>query len=197
MVGRPVLSPSHGTRAPTALCLSLPVTQDSRKKFRCVPRIPSPTRDNALLPPSIMASALAPCPLLVPLAARAPERMLLLPGSPLWQCPLALKLCQGKQFPLISQLRQQRVPSPRGQLSSGWLPRGPAYAGNCIAELRGAQDSQGSLRGDLPASSVGLREQSRLYPSWMGAAGDWWHSLQSWVDGWSVQPGWLIPGYLS
>lgn len=50
--------------------------------------------------------------LLVP-AACAPEKMLLLSGSPLWQCPLALKLCQGKQFPLISQSEQHCGPSSR------------------------------------------------------------------------------------
>lgn len=95
-----------GPRLPLHSYPNLPVTQDSRKQFSCVWRIPCPTQDNALLrQPSWLVHWLS-VTCWVP-AACSLERMLLLPGSPLWQCPLALKLCQGKQFPLISQLGQQ------------------------------------------------------------------------------------------
>lgn len=106
-----------------------------------------------------MTSALAPRHLLV-LAVCAPERMPLLPGSPLsLAMPTGPETRPRQAVPSNLTVRAAMRPLLRGQLSSGWLPRGPTYAGNCIAELGDAQDSQWSLHSDLPASSIGLRER--------------------------------------
>lgn len=136
--GRPVLSPSHGTRAPTALCLSLPVTQDSRKKFSCVWRIPWPTQDHALLShPSWLPQWLT-----VSLAGAC----CLCPGedaSSSWQPSLAKptgpETLPKQAVPSNLPVRVAMRPLLQGQLSPGWLPRGPTCAGNCGTELRGAQ----------------------------------------------------------
>lgn len=155
-VGRPVPSPSHGTRAPTALRPSLPVTQDSRKKFSCVWRIPCPNQDNALLPrPSWLLHWLrVTCWSLLPVPQRG--GLFFLAAS--LAMPTGSKTLRRQAVPSNLPVRAAMRPLLQGQLSSGWLPRSPTYAGNCIAGLRGAQDSHWSLHSDLPAPCTGLRE---------------------------------------
>lgn len=151
---RPGLSPSHGTKAPIALCLSLPVTQDCRKKFSCVWRIPCPTQDNALLPHSSWLLHW----LGVTYWSLCPRE----DASSSWQPSLAMptdpETLPRQAVPSNLPVRAAMRPLLQGQLSSGWLPRGSAYAGNCNAELRGASNSQWSLRSDLSASYIGLKE---------------------------------------
>lgn len=106
VAGRPGLSPSLGTWAPIALLLEPPCDSGFPEAVQLCLEDPLSHPNNALLPQPSWLLHWPSVTCWVP-AACAPERMLLLSGSPLWQCPLALKLCQGKQFPLISQLGQQ------------------------------------------------------------------------------------------
>lgn len=102
-----------------------------------------------------MASALAQCHLLG-LCCLCPRE----DAASFWQPSLAMptgpETLPRQAVPSNLPVKAAMRPLLQGQLSSGWLPRGPANAGNCVAELRGAQNSQWSLRGDLPASSLPL-----------------------------------------
>lgn len=83
-------------------------------------------------------------------------------ASTFWKLSLAMptgpETLPTQAVPSNLPVRAALWPLLQGQFPSGWLPRGPTCAGNCCAELRGAQDSRLSLPSDIPAPSTGLGE---------------------------------------